>query len=223
MYTLENFQSFIDLNKEEKYRVFQSKLIRTSYVFNGVRMPLLKKEAKIVANNCDVKEFFAWKTTCYEQVAVQGYILAIKSKSQQFYGLLEDYVGKIDDWSLCDVACCAVKRKDEEYFKKCSEYARSSDEWRARWGIVALMVNYLDKDEETLSDVLKSVKQGKYYVDMALAWLLQVLAVKYEKKAVSAIKTLELSKTVKKMTAGKIRDSFRISKEKKEFFKNLLL
>ena len=89
--------------------------------------------------------------------------------------------------------------------------------------IVALMVNYLDKDEETLLGVLKSVRQGKYYVDMALAWLLQVLAVKYEEKAVSAIKILELSETVKKMTAGKIRDSFRISKEKKDFFKNLLL
>lgn len=223
MYTVQDFQNFVKANSDEKYKAFHSKLVNTSYTLNGVRMPLMKKEAKLIAKNCDAREIFAWKTFCYEQVAVQGYVLALKCKSREFYELLEDYVGKIDDWSLCDGACCAVKRKDEEYFALCKSYASSRDEWRARWGIVGIMVNFLDKDENTLLSVLGSIEQGKYYVDMAFAWLLQVLAVKYEDKAISAIKTLNLSPAVRKMTAGKIRDSFRISKEKKDYFKSLLL
>lgn len=222
MYTAEDFKNFIRLNADEKYKAFISKLVNTSYALNGVRMPLMKKEAKFIAKNCDVKDFFAWDTVCYEQVAVQGYVLSYIAKSAEFKELLENYIGKIDDWSLCDGACCAIKRKDDEYFALCKSYASSPDEWRARWGIVGIMVNFLDKDEETLLSMLKSIEQGKYYVDMALAWLLQVLAAKYEDKATNAIMTLNLSPAVRKMTAGKIRDSLRISKEKKDFFNNLL-
>lgn len=183
---------------------------------------MLKREAKYIAKNCDAREFFGWETACYEQIAVQGYVLSYKAKSQEFEELLDNYVGKIDDWSLCDGACCAVKRKDEEYFALCKSYAASKDEWRARWGLVAIMTNFLDKDAEELKQILSSVRQGKYYVDMALAWLLQVLAAKYEDKAVYIIKNVSLSATVKKMTVGKIRDSFRIPPDKKVYLKTLL-
>lgn len=223
MYTLEDFDRFIRQNADEKYKAFISKIINTRYPLNGVRMPLLKAEAKKIACDSVSEDFFDRHATCYEQVALEGLVLARKAKGGEFFSLLEKYVVKIDDWSLCDSACCAAKRRDEEYYAVCASYVRSDDEWRARWGIVAVMVNFLDKSESELVSLLAQVKQGRYYSDMALAWLLQVLAAQDKEKAASVIKVLPLSLTVRKMTVGKIRDSFRIDKENKASFKKMLL
>ena len=222
LYTLDDLQKFINKNSEEKYRDFIKKIVRTSYKLNGVRMPLIKSQAKLISKCDNARDVLDWECECYEQVAIQGYLLGALSRRNDFFELVDIYIKRIDDWSLCDGACCAVKRKDDEYFYKCKDYAASNDEWRVRWGLVGIMTNFCDKDVNTLLSVLEKVEQGKYYVDMALAWLLQVLAAKYRDKAEFLIKNLRLSEDVKKMTAGKIRDSFRIDSNQKSYFRDLL-
>lgn len=222
IYTKEDLRRFIKDNSDGKYRDFQKKIVKTNYVINGVRIPLLKKHAKFISECENTLEFFEWDIENYEQVMLEGLMLSRFDKKKEFFGLLDRYIDKIDDWSLCDSACCAVKRKDDEYFDKCREYVGSTNLWRARWGIVSIMTEFCDKDKDELCDILGSIKANGYYLDMAVAWFLQVLVAKESSKAEYVISKSELSPEVRKMAIGKIRDSYRIDEEKKLYFKKIL-
>lgn len=222
IYERHNLEEFIKTHSEQKYKEFSQKIILTKYPMNGIRMPIVKKHAKYIFSCENAKEFFDWDILCYEQVLLQGYLIGYFKNDEKFENLLIRYVKKIDDWSLCDGPCCAIKRKDDEYFELTRQYSISDDMWQARWGIVSLMTNFWDKPKEALYDILNNINATGYYLDMAAAWFLQVIAAKDSQKAEYIIKNTSLNGQTRKMAIGKIRDSFRIDKENKKYFKELL-
>ena len=221
-YDLKEFQEFVKANGEEKYRDFHSRLTRSNYPINGIRIPILRKYAKEIAKSKDVSAFLAQKSQCYEQCMLKGLIIThLKLSDEELFPLLESYIGEIDDWALTDVVCGGIHRKDTAYLDKVREYAKSSDIWFARWGIVAIMANFYDKDE-VIYELVDNLIAKDYYVDMALAWLIQVLAVKNRQVAIALMQSDKVSGQVKKLAARKIKDSFRISKEDKEYFAQII-
>lgn len=221
-YDLKEFKEFVSANSEEKYRDFHSRLTRSNYPINGIRIPILRKYAKEIAKGKDVTDFLSQKSQCYEQCMLKGLIIThLKLDDDEFFPLLEMYIGEIDDWALTDVVCSDIHRKDEIYLDKVKEYAKSQDIWFARWGIVAVMVNFYDKDE-VIYEVVDNLIAKDYYVDMALAWLIQVLAVKNRQVAISLMQGDKVSGQVKKLALRKIKDSFRISQEDKEYFAQII-
>ena len=221
-YSVEEFDEFIKDNSEEEYKNFHSKLTRSSYPINGIRIPILRKYAKDLVKSADVRDFLNQKSKCYEQCMLKGLLIThLKLDDTQFFQLLESYIDEIDDWALTDVVCCGIHRKDQVYLSKIKEYAKSDDIWFSRWGIVAVMVNFFDRDN-VIYEVADNLIAKDYYVDMALAWLIQVLAVKNREVAISLMQSDKVSEAVKKLAVRKIKDSFRISKEDKEFFAKLI-
>ena len=221
-YDIKEFEGFLKANSEDKYRDFHAKLTRSNYPLNGIRIPILRKYAKEIAKNTDTADFLAIKSTCYEQCMLKGLIITnLKLDDTKFFPLLESFIGEIDDWALTDVVCSGIHRKDTVYLNKIKEYAARDDIWFARWGLVAVMTNFFDKDE-VIYEVVDNLVAKDYYVDMALAWLIQVLAVKNREVAITLMQSDKVSETVKKMAVRKIKDSFRISKEDKETFAKFL-
>ncbi|MDE5755616.1 MAG: DNA alkylation repair protein [Clostridia bacterium] len=221
-YELKEFQEFVKKNGEEKYRDFHSRLTRSNYPINGIRIPILRKYAKEIAKGKDVSKFLAQKSQCYEQCMLKGLIIThLKIDDNEFFPLLESYIGEIDDWALTDVVCGGIHRKDAAYLAKVRQYMKSRDIWFARWGIVAIMGNFFDKDE-VIYELVDNLVAKDYYVDMALAWLIQVLAVKNRQVAISLMQSDKVSEQVKKLAVRKIKDSFRISKEDKEYFAQII-
>ncbi|MDE6869879.1 MAG: DNA alkylation repair protein [Clostridia bacterium] len=221
-YSINEFEEFIRSNSEEKYRSFHSRLTRSNYPINGIRVPILRKYAKEIAKSKDVTDFLMQKPQCYEQCMLKGLLIThLKLDDKDFFPLLERYIGDIDDWALTDVVCSDIHRKDETYLAKVREYAKSKDIWFARWGIVAIMVNFFDKDQ-VIYETVENLIAKDYYVDMALAWLIQVLAVKNKQVAISLMQSDKVSLQVKKLAVRKIKDSFRISKEDKEYFAQII-
>ncbi|MDE6210649.1 MAG: DNA alkylation repair protein [Clostridia bacterium] len=221
-YSINEFEEFIKSNSEEKYRSFHSRLTRSNYPINGIRVPILRKYAKEIAKSKDVTDFLMQKPQCYEQCMLKGLLIThLKLDDKDFFPLLERYIGDIDDWALTDVVCSDIHRKDETYLAKVREYAGCKDIWFARWGIVAIMVNFFDKDQ-VIYETVDNLIAKDYYVDMALAWLIQVLAVKNKQVAISLMQSDKVSGQVKKLAVRKIKDSFRISKEDKEYFAQII-
>ncbi len=221
-YGINEFEEFVKTNREEKYRDFHMRLTRSSYLINGIRIPILRKYAKEIAKSRDTADFLKQKSQCYEQCMLKGLLITyLKLDDKDFFPLLESYIGEIDDWALTDVVCSDIRRKDDIYLNKVIEYAKSKDIWFARWGIVAVMVNFYDKDE-VIYEIVNNLIAKDYYVDMALAWLIQVLSVKNRAVAVSLMKSDKVSGQVKKLAARKIKDSFRVSKEDKEYFAQII-
>ena len=222
IYDIEEFQDFIKANSEEEYCKFHSRLTRSNYPINGIRIPILRKYAKDVVKAKDTTSFLAMKSQCYEQCMLKGLIITrLKLDDDQFFPLLESYIHEIDDWALTDVVCSGIHRKDAVYLNKVKQYAKSQDIWFARWGIVAIMCNFFDKDE-VICELVDNLVAKDYYVDMALAWLIQVLAVKNRQTAISLMQSEKVSAQVKKFAVRKIKDSFRISKEDKEYFAQII-
>ena len=217
-YGIKEFDEFVKENADEGYKNFHSILTKSNYVINGIRIPILRKYAKALAKSRDMRDFLAQKSTCYEACMLKGLIIPqLKVQDEEFFSLLENYIDEIDDWALTDVACAGIHRKDDAYLNKIKEYASKDDIWYARWGIVAVMENFFDKSG-VIFDVVDNLIAKDYYVDMALAWLIQVLAVKNREVAIALMQSDKVSVVVKKMAVRKIKDSFRISKEDKEFF-----
>ena len=75
--------------------------------------------------------------------------------------------------------------------------------------------------KEFLNDIFKVLNSFKteehYYVNMMLAWLLSECFVKYREETFEFLKKHKLNKFVINKGISKCRDSFRVSKEDKEF------
>ncbi|MFA6703574.1 MAG: DNA alkylation repair protein [Bacteroidales bacterium] len=120
-------------------------------------------------------------------------------------------------------------------------YLKSKKEFYCRFAVIMLMTNFLDDQyvdkvlsicgtiagkngqfyskEKSISGNSKTkYPEGfntPFYVEMGVAWCLATAAAKYPEKTIKFLKYNQLSGRIKKMTAQKSRDSFRISKENK--------
>ena len=220
-YSKEELNKFLADNTDVKYKEFHSRLTRSNYPINGVRVPILRAYGKDLAKCENVIEFLQSESFCYEVAMLKGIVLSTMMRKSDDFTLLEKFLLEIDDWAVCDVSCGGLKRNDKTYLDKCLEYAKSKHIWTARWGIVAFMTNFADKSDE-LREVAYNIIAEDYYIDMALAWLIQVLCVKNRQVAEEFLSSKQISDTVKKMAVRKIKDSFRISKEDKLHFESLI-
>ncbi|MDE6189889.1 MAG: DNA alkylation repair protein [Clostridia bacterium] len=220
-YSKEDLDKFIEQNCDEKYRAFHSRLTRSKYPIFGVRVPILRAYGKELSKCENVDEFLNLPIERYEQAMLKGVVLSyIKREDAEYFALLEKFFLQIDDWAVCDISCGGVKRKDDAFLEKCLQYAGADHVWTARWGIVQLFSNFYDRSE-SLRSAVYGVKAKDYYIDMAIAWLIQVLAVKNAALAKEFLASEKISDAVKSMAVRKIKDSFRISAEEKEYFARL--
>lgn len=227
-WTEKDYEMYVDYLKslqDENYRKFHQNLTTTRYEILGLRVPMQRKIAKEISKG-NIEEFFCFcKDKYYEEVNIEGFVLAgIKELS-----LLEKYfdffVLKIDNWAICDGFCNSLKivQKNKEYFwKKIQELLKKEETFSVRVGLILLLCFYVEK--EYIFDILqlvKTVTHEEYYVGMGLAWLLAECYIKYPEETLVLLKEKSLSSFVQNKTISKIRDSYRVSKEEKEFLQSL--
>lgn len=204
-----------------KYKDFHKKLIPTvdENKIIGVRLPQLRKIAKALESND-----FEWEY--YEEVMLHGFYIGYKKLGyDERLALLDEFVPKIDNWAVCDCVCSSLKfieKNKSAFLEYLGKYMKSHSEYELRFAVVALMDYYIDDEHiDFVLDYLKSVNSSLYYVNMAVAWALSVAFVKYRDKTMQVLESGLLSKEVQNMAVGKIRDSFRVDKETKEYVKTL--
>lgn len=120
-------------------------------------------------------------------------------------------------------------------------YLKSKKEFYCRFAVIMLMTNFLDdqyidkvlsicgtiagkngqfysKEKSISGNSKTNSSEGfntPFYVEMGIAWCLATAAAKYPEKTIKFLTCNQLSGRIKKITAQKSRDSFRISKEDK--------
>ncbi len=183
----------------------------------GVRIPVLRKIARKITDNS-----FDWEY--YEECMLHGlYIGYSRLSYDEKLNLLDEFVPKIDNWAVCDSVCSTLKFIDKnkssflEYLKK---YMFSEKEYEKRFAIVVLMDYYItDEYADFVTDYLKNIKSDFYYVNMAAAWALSFVFIKYPNKVMPLLENSVLSDEINNMTVSKIRDSLRVDKATKEYIK----
>lgn len=227
-------EKIIDWNKEDylnfilklkeyqdiEYREFYIKIIKSEVNIIGVRDPILKDIAKILSKSHWENFIKQVQHIYYEESIIHGYIIGYaKMGKEEHLKYLDEFVTYIDNWALCDAAVASfkfIKKEREFFFNYVKQYCFNENNWIKRAGIVMLLKFYLVDDYiDEVIEICSKIDVDNYYVDMARAWLLSEIFVKYEDKILILFDENILPANIQNKAIQKIKDSSRVSTEQK--------
>lgn len=224
---------------ESDYKKFSASLIPGVNNMLGIRLPFLRDMAKALV--CGDWRAYLEEAECdyFEEVMLQGMVVGFASRKttertcasaaepdlNETLLMVEQFVPKISNWSLCDSFCAGlkfVKRNKAVVWKFLQKYLVSDKEFELRFGVVLLLDYYIDSDYiDRVLDVLGNVRHDSRYVKMAVAWALSVCVVKQREKTLTFLQERRIDKETLQMTKQKVSDSFRVSEADKAFVRGL--
>lgn len=221
---------------EEDYKKFSGNLIPGEERILGIRIPKLRAVAKsIVKGNWKkyLDEYEQYKQMerkkngeteggCYfEEDMLFGMVIGYaKMEITERMEQIRRFLPVISNWSVCD-CCCAtykfMKKNQEQWYEFLKEQLASEEEFRIRFALVALLDHFVNAEyiERILEDCEK-MKHSGYYAKMAAAWAISVCFVKFPEKTECFLKENQMDDWIQNKAIQKTRESYRVSKEKKE-------
>lgn len=136
---------------------------------------------------------------------------------------IENNFDKLSDWWHVDQLEQFIDKKlsFDIAYNKALQYINNPLPYARRWGYVMFMPS-LVKNENRFKDIFNLFKEDDvYHVVMAQAWLISYLAIYYPKYTLAYLKSKPLSYDIVGKAIQKICDSFRVSKDYKEMFKEV--
>lgn len=207
--------------KDDKYKEFSEKLIKTKYPLIGVRIPTLKRIAKKIN-----KEDLLFSGDCYfEEIMIEGLKIGYLTDIVEIIEKLKNFVCKIDDWSVCD-SCCAnlkiVNKRKKEMWDFITSFKNSDKEFEVRFMVVMMMQYYLcDEYIDEVFEIINNNRCDLYYANMAISWLICESLVKYEEKTINYLNECNLNDFVFNKAISKACESYRVSNELKEVLRKM--
>ncbi len=200
---------------DEPYRQFSQRLILDGKPLLGVRMGPLKALAKEIALEGRVPEI---QGHYHEETLLKGLVITyLKIEEEERIDLVEEFLGEIDNWAICDAFCSALKscnRYKELYHPLINRYIEDEHPYKVRFAVVMLLSYFLGRGEltETLSLFERAVREH-YYVEMAIAWGVATAFTHHSERVKGWLVSSPLPKNIKLMAIQKIRDSKRTLEE----------
>lgn len=224
--TYKKFINYLISIKEDKYKEFhQSLVLDSKYKMLGIRLPIMRKIAKDISKTNVIEFLNTSEDNYYEEIMIQGLVISYIKDINQFNYYFNKHIKKIDNWALCDTFCNSIKvvRKHEEiYFNRAIELSLSEEEFISRIGIIIILNHFVKENNiNIIFDTLNKINSNLYYINMAEAWLLCDMYIKYPEYTLKFIKNNNLNKFTHNKTISKIHDSFRVKKEEKEYLNSL--
>ena len=227
-WTNKTYQEYIDYLlsiKEDKYKEFHSKLCFTKYEILGIRLPIIRNISKQISKT-NYQDFLKYTNSkYYEEVLIEGLVISTIKEESIFDKYFNKYITKIDNWGICDSFCNSlniVTKNPSKYFNICKELSLSQEEFISRVGLI-IILNYFIKEEylKDIFNILDSINSDKYYINMAQAWLICELYIYYPQQTEEYLKNNKLNNFTHNKSISKIRESYRISKETKDYLNTL--
>lgn len=212
--------------RDEGYQTFSAKLMPTvdADTVLGVRMPDLRKLAKELKGTETAEEFLKKpEHDYYEEMNLHGLLLAEEKSFEKTVEMLNAFLPYVNNWGTCDMLKPKAFAKNKDLLlPHIRKWIDSRNTYICRFGISMLMTHFLDEDfkPEYLAWV-SSVESVEYYVNMMQAWYFATALAKQWDAAVLYLQGNKLSKWVHNKTIQKANESFRITKEQKEYLKTL--
>ncbi len=212
--------------KDSGYKDFNCKLIPTVNIRTviGIRVPILRRYAKEIKNSDMAKDFLkALPHRYFEENNLHAFLIAEINGYDECIKKVNEFLPYIDNWATCDSfkPKCFNKNKDK-LILEIKNWLVSPLEYTVRFGILMLLTYFLDGDfKREHLDMVCAVKQGKYYIDMMVSWYFATAIAKQYESSVKYLEETRLSKFVHNKTIQKAVESFRVTKEKKDYLKTL--
>lgn len=205
---------------EPKFADFQRKLIFTDREILGVRTPKMRKLAKKYFSNID--EFLSYPNEYYETVFIKLTMVSLLPYAR-FVEALPSCIELMDNWALCDSFKAKCIRKNKEEFLTILEALFQTDgEYFQRYPLTVLLFEYVEeKYLHRIKEFILNADTSYYYVHMAVAWLLAEILIQYYDYGIAILKSGEIPAKTHNKAIQKARESFRLSKNQKEYLHSL--
>lgn len=138
---------------------------------------------------------------------------------------MKEFVLKIDNWAICDSFCNSLKivnKNKDIFWDEILNFIKSDKEFVVRVGIILILNFYIEeKYLDKIFNIFDNLNTDKYYINMAISWTICEMYIKYKDKTLKYMQKNKLNSFVQNKTISKIKDSYRISKEEKEYLNQL--
>lgn len=210
--------------QDKKYREFQSKLIpninKDSII--GVRTPLLRQLSKKIIKENNYSDFLNDLPHKYfDENQIHAFIISEIKDYDECLFEFNKFLPYIDNWATCDQSSPKIFLKNsDKLINEIKRWIKSKDTYTIRFGIGMLMRIYLDDNfKPEYLKMVSNIKSDEYYVNMMIAWFFATALAKQYDSTIEYIKNYKLDKWVHNKIIQKSIESYRISKEKKEYLK----
>ncbi|WP_312279409.1 DNA alkylation repair protein [Oscillibacter sp.] len=217
----EKIRQQIEVLAEEEYRVFSSGLLPGTRYVLGVRLPLLRKLSKQLAQS-DWREYLQTaREDSFEEIMLQGMVIGCVNCSVEERLLhMQNFVPKIDNWSVCDSFCAGLKftkEAQEQIWGFINPYLKSEQEFHIRFAVVMLLFYYIYETHiDKVLDSMDKVRHDGYYVKMAVAWAISICYVRFPERTLGYLNQNSLDDFTYNKALQKITESLKVDKETKK-------
>lgn len=209
-----------------KYKSFQERLIPNigKNIIIGIKIPVLRKLAKEMIKDGSYIKFLDSLPHVYLEENLLHAILVSELKDyDQCIFRLNLFLPYVDNWEVCDIISPKVFKKNNiKLIDEIQEWLNSKDEYIIRFGIEILMMYYLDDNFDiSYHDLVSKIRSSDYYVNMMIAWYFATALAKKWDISIKYIEENKLDKWTHNKTIQKAIESYRITKEQKEYLRQL--
>ncbi len=214
------------LCRDEKYRDFQSRLVPNipKETLLGVRTPDMRAIAKAIKGTKEAEEFLSvLPHKYYEENLVHFFLIAMIKDFGECADAVDTFLPYVDCWPVCDQSSPKAFSKDHARLIPLIRKWISSDHvYTVRFGIRMLMNEFLGDDfRPEYLEWVAGVKGGDYYIKMMAAWYFATALAKRYDESIVYIEQRRLEPWTHKKAIQKAVESFRVTKEHKEYLKTL--
>lgn len=212
--------TFLERQSDKKFAAFSKSLSNSDYKVIGVKNPALRDFIKEHKNDEELKleDFKLGEYLEIDFIYFGLGICRLKTNKDKLDFLLEN-IKYAKSWAITDTASTYFKKLEfEEYYKFFLKTYNCKFTYERRMAYVLGLKLY--KDKQILKILSLDQTNEEYMVMMAEAWLLATIAIAFPDEIYEfLLKTND--GILKRKTISKICDSFRISEETKNRFKEL--
>lgn len=212
--------------QDVEYKKFHQRLMPTvnEEAVIGIRTPVLRKFAKDFKKRDCTDDFLnELPHKYYEENNLHAFLLEQIKAYDSLIKELNKFLPFVDNWATCDMMRPKIlKNHKDELLKEIDLWLISKDVYAVRFGVNCLMNYYLEDDfkPEYLKKVA-DIKSEEYYINMVRAWYFATALSKQYDEAVKIVERKVLDKWTHNKTIQKALESYRVSKEQKEYLKTL--
>ncbi len=210
---------------DNDYREFHARLMPTvsKKRIIGIRMPVLRRYAKSLEPSRTQSFLKCGEHFYYEENNLHALIIDNIKNVREQANALDDFLPMVDNWATCDLMRPKALFKDSALLlEKIKEWLRAEHTYTVRFAIGMLLTRFLDEDfSPEYLELVAGVKSDEYYVKMMQAWYFATALAKRWEDTVPYLTQNKLDKWTHTKTIQKARESYRITKEQKEFLKKL--
>ena len=209
-----------------EYKKFHSKLMPTidPAVIIGVRTPDLRKLTKELKGTPEAEAFLQeLPHHYYEENNLHGFLMETIKDFDTCIAALNGFLPYVDNWATCDMMAPKALKKDlPKLYEQVKLWIAGGETYTIRFGVNMLMKYYLEEAFlPEYPELAASIQSEEYYVKMVVAWYFATALAKQYEVILPYLKENRLDVWTHNKTIQKAVESYRITKEQKEYLKSL--